>query len=243
MTGALRGLMQRHGTSVYRYCRGLQQRDITNAPFTTIDRNVILYLAACPIGATRRALDEECATIEHELRLAGRHNFEFRSRWAVTIDEMMRHLNELAPNVIHISSHGSDKRRDGDAGPGIQLQDEHCQPRNVSASALSRMIGSAAPSTRLVVLNACFTKDVAESLCEVADCVVGMNSTIGAEATRSFAVGFYRALGYGRSVGNAVAQAIATLAAKDFWDWPICHTRNGVDANRIVLARSLALED
>jgi hypothetical protein len=229
MTGAPRRLMQRHGTTVFRYCREAlrdralaedvqQQREPGTAPSTTIDRNVILYLAARSVGTARRALEEECATIERELRLAGRHDFDFRSRWAVTIDEVMHHLNELQPNIVHFSGQESNHRLHLNASAGIRLQDEHCQPRHVSASALSRMIGSAAPSTRLVVLNACFSKGVAKSLCKVTDCVVGTRSAIDDEATRSFAVGFYRALGYGRSVGNAMAQAIATLAAKEFPD-------------------------
>ncbi|HEY6177495.1 MAG TPA: hypothetical protein VIX73_23725, partial [Kofleriaceae bacterium] len=53
-----------------------------------------------------------------------------------------------------------------------------------------------------------------------------------------FAVGFYRALGYRRSVGNAVEQAIAALAAWALADeqLPVCRTRDGLTADRIVLS-------
>jgi len=46
-----------------------------------------------------------------------------------------------------------------------------------------------------------------------------------------------RALGNGRSVGNAVEQAVATLAAKQLPDehLPRCRTRDGVDADQVVL--------
>jgi hypothetical protein len=102
------------------------------------------------------------------------------------------------------------------------------------------MIASAAPSTRVVVLNACFSNAVAESLRNVVDCVVGMAGTIGDDAARSFAVSFYRALGNRRSIGNAIAQAVATLAAKWLPDehLPVCLTRDGVSADHLFLPSS-----
>ena len=109
----------------------------------------------------------------------------------------------------------------------------------MTGSALARMIASAAPSTRLVVLNACFSDLVAESLRGVVDCVVGMRGAIGDEAARAFAVSFYRALGYRRSVGNAMAQAVATLAAKQLPEerLPVCVTRQGISADKLILSR------
>jgi hypothetical protein len=45
-------------------------------------RSVILFLAANPTGTSSRALDQECAAIERELKLTpGRDAFEFRSKW------------------------------------------------------------------------------------------------------------------------------------------------------------------
>jgi hypothetical protein len=102
------------------------------------------------------------------------------------------------------------------------------------------MIASAAPSARVVVLNACSSDAVAESLRHAVDCVVSMNGAVDDDAARSFAMGFYRALGNCRSVGNAVAQAVATLAAKQLPDehLPVCRTRDGVSADQIFLPTS-----
>jgi tetratricopeptide (TPR) repeat protein len=68
-----------------------------------------------------------------------------------------------------------------------------------------------------------------------------MRGTIGDAAARSFAVGFYRALGFRRSIGNAVAQAVATLMAKQYPEehLPICCTRNGIDADYVRLCDEL----
>jgi hypothetical protein len=67
-----------------------------------------------------------------------------------------------------------------------------------------------------------------------------MNGAVGDDAARSFAVSFYRALGNGRSVGNAVAQAVATLAAKQLPDehLPVCWTRDGINADELFLPTS-----
>jgi CHAT domain len=215
-------------------------------------KHTILFLAANPLGTDRLALDEECAAIERELRMsAGRDDFDFRSKWAVSVDELMRHLNELGPTIVHFSGHGSDgtgapspadraSRRDVESprGAGILLQDER-RSQYVSERALAKMIASASPSTRVVVLNACHSAAIAESLRHEVGCVVGMDSSIGDDAARSFAVAFYRALGNRRSVGNAIAQAVATLDAKQHADaHPICMTHPGTDAHHVFLSTS-----
>lgn len=217
--------------------------------------DLILFLAANPTGTSRLCLAEECAAIERELRAANR-DFALQSRWAVTIDELMVHLNALRPTVIHFSGHGGDgsqvssgppardvaaaAARDGSAG--IYLQDASGAPQLVTADALTALIESAASSARIVVLNACYSDTHADALCRVVDCVVGMAGAIGDDAALAFATSFYRALAHQRSVGNAVAQVSATLAAKRLpgHHLPRCRTRAGVDANRILLSSQVA---
>lgn len=213
--------------------------------------HVILFLAADPAATAPLRLDEECAAIERELRMtAARDDFAFRSKWAVTVDDVMRYLNELRPTVIHFSGHGGRRdplrasrepaRRDieqPDDG-GIWLHGEHGEPQAVSGPALARLIAAAAPSARIVVLNACFTSAIAGPLREVVDCVVGMSGAIGDDAARMFAVGFYRALGYGGSIANAVQQGVAALGARQLQDQelPACWTRDNAIAERVILS-------
>lgn len=71
-------------------------------------RQPILFLAANPSRTSRLALDEECDAIERELRWTShRDDFEFRSKWALTVDDMMRQLDDLRPSVVHFSGHDS----------------------------------------------------------------------------------------------------------------------------------------
>ena len=75
--------------------------------YSAMTRHVILFLAANPHTTNPLRLGEECAAIQRELKMAPqRDDFQFESRWAVSIDELIRHLNELSPTVIHFSGHG-----------------------------------------------------------------------------------------------------------------------------------------
>jgi hypothetical protein len=195
-----------------------------------VTKHVILFLAANPLTNDRLQLGEECAEIQRELKMSPhRDDFRFESRWAVSIDELMRHLNELGPTVIHFSGHGG-------GHSGLLLQDEQGQSQPVSARALAMMV-DATCDARVVVLNACYTTAQAEALRARVDCVVGMDGAIGDDAARAFAVRFYGALGNRRSIGNAVDQAVAALAAKQLPDevLPRCVTRDGVDKYQVVL--------
>jgi hypothetical protein len=193
-------------------------------------KNVILFLSANPRSSNPLCLAEECAEIQRELKMTPhRDDFQFESRWAVGIDELMRHLNELVPTVIHFSGHGDQGR--------LLLQDEQGHPQSVSGRALALMIDAAGRDARVVVLNACYSTAQAEVLRTKVDCVVGMDGAIGDDAARAFAIRFYGALGSRRSIGNAVDQGVAALAAKQLPDevLPRCVTREGVDKYQVVL--------
>jgi hypothetical protein len=196
-------------------------------------RPLILFLAATPEGSDRLDLAAECAAIERELRRTpGRDELRFESRWAVGIDDVMRHVTELDPTVIHFSGHGG--------VTGLLLQDAQGRAQPVSARGLALMIAATARQTRLVVLNACWSQAQAEALCIQIDCVIGMDGALGELAARVFAVRLYGALGNRRSMGNAFSQAVAALAAMQLPEelMPCCLTRAGVDPDEIVLARN-----
>lgn len=196
-------------------------------------RHGILFLAANPHGGNLLKLGEECAEIQRELRMtANRDEFYLESRWAVGIDELMRHLMELEPTVLHFSGHGG-----GNAG--LMFQDQQGQPQPVSARALAMMVTAAARSVRVVVLNACYSAVQASALRTTVDCVVGMDGVVGDDAARAFATRFYGALGNRKSIGNAVAQGVAALAARQLPDelLPRCMTRDGINADDIILGR------
>lgn len=193
--------------------------------------HVILFGAANPSGTDPLALAEECAEVERELQLTNhRERFRLESRWALTVDEFMRYLTQLNPSVCHFSGHGC-------RGAGVMFQDEQRRPHLVSGRALAMMIAAASPGVRVVVLNGCYTAELAEPLCSIVDCVVGMDGAVADDAARSFAIRYYSAIGNGRSIANAVAQGVAVLAAKQLpcEVLPRCLTRDGINADDVVL--------
>lgn len=193
--------------------------------------NVILFLAANPSGTSPVKLDRECAEIQRELKMTPhRDDFRFESRWAISIDDLISHLTELDPTVIHFSGHGG-------RGAGLLLQDGQGEPQLVSGRALAMIVGAAARCARVAVLNACYTADLTAEMRTRIDCIVGMDGAIGDDAARAFAIRFYGALGNRRSIGNAVELGIAALAAKQLPDelLPRCVTRGGIDANQLLL--------
>src|SRR5262245_63996640 len=136
-----------------------------------MSRPVILFLPADPVGLNRPALDEECAAIERELRMTGRDAFGFQTAWATGIDDLMRHLNNFQPTVIHFSGHGGRRA-------GLVLVNEDIAER-VSPGVLPLILETAAPGTRVVVLNACFDDDLASALGEVVGCGLGTSAELG----------------------------------------------------------------
>lgn len=209
-------------------------------------------------GPGELALDQELDEIGRELVLmAPHHDFELVWKHDVTVDELMRLLNKLKPVAVHFAGHGvaggagtaGHGVRDVDAAAGgrggIVLLDDQRRPLVVPAEALAEMMASAAPSARLLLLNACHTEAQAGVLCTAVDAVITMNGAIRDDAARSFAAAFYRALGHRQPLRVAFDQARATLAGKGYRDddLPRLRTRDGAGADDLVLAHGRTLED
>jgi hypothetical protein len=157
----------------------------------------ILILAANPKDTQKLRLDEEVREIQTALKLSkGREQFQIISEWAVRPDDVRRALLEYEPQIVHFSGHGTGER-------GLVLEDETGQVQLVSAGALARLFKLFAGKIQCVLLNACYSEVQADAIAQQIDYVMGMNQAIGDRAAIKFAVGFYDALGYGRSFEEA----------------------------------------
>lgn len=189
-----------------------------------------LFLAANPAVTSRLALDEEIRLIEEMVRKARyRNTLAFQSAWAVRPDDLLQLLNEHQPHIVHFSGHG--------IGEGLQLAGENGEARLVTTQALKRLFTALKDNIRLILLNACYSREQAQALVEVIDCVIGMSESIGDEAATIFAASFYRALGFGRSVQNAFDQGLVALSVANIpeEDIPQLLVKDGIDPNQIVL--------
>jgi len=194
-------------------------------------RTKILVFAANPSSTTALALDEEVRAVGRMIREAEhREDFELVSHWASRADDLLQQMNEQRPTIVQFSGHGAD---DG----GLVLHADHGVGQRVPPGAIAALFQAARGQVRVVVFNTCGSLAQAEAVARVVDCVVGMDGAIGDVAARTFAASFYRALGFGCSVGDAFEQGRAALLLAGIReeDTPRLLTRLGVDARRVVL--------
>jgi hypothetical protein len=165
----------------------------------------ILFFSANPKTTPRLRIDREVREIEEGLRRSrSREQFEFKSEWAVHIKGLRRALLDQEPYIVHFTGHGSEE--------GIYLEDEMGLSVLVNREALSDLFGFFKDKIKCVLLNACFSKSQANDIAYHIDHVIGMKRDIPDSAATEFAVGFYDALGAGRSIEDAFRFGI--IAAK-----------------------------
>ncbi len=154
----------------------------------------ILILSANPKGTSKLRLDEEMREIKEGLRRSKyREQFSLETAEAVRYRDIHRAILDYEPNIIHFSGHGAGEE-------GLMFEDETGQVKLVDGSALAGLFELFADQIECVVLNACYSKIQAEAIAQYIPYVIGMNLAIGDKAAIEFAVGFYDALGAGRTV-------------------------------------------
>lgn len=192
---------------------------------------VVLLVSANPTDSTPLALDMEVREITAGIRATpGRDVIDLRSAWAMQPGDLLRELNEHRPAVLHFSGHGG---VDGE----LAFVDRQGATQPVTGDAILAAVSAAGESVRVVVLNACFSAELARALTQHADVALGMDRAISDDAARVFAQALYAALGHGSSVGRAFDQARAALMLEGIpeEDTPQLVARDSVDPYEVVL--------
>ncbi|BAZ67491.1 hypothetical protein NIES4106_22460 [Fischerella sp. NIES-4106] len=154
----------------------------------------ILVLAANPQNTQKLRLDEEVREIAEGLRRAKkRDQFAIESRWAIRPDDLRRSILDFEPQIVHFCGHG-------EVDGGLILEDVTGQTKSVKPEALAGLFELFADQVECVLLNACYSERQADAIVQHINYVIGMKQTIGDKAAIKFAVGFYDALGAGRSI-------------------------------------------
>ncbi|MCL4704362.1 CHAT domain-containing protein [bacterium] len=167
-------------------------------PVNQQDKRIkILFFSANPEDTEQLRIDKEIRQIKQALlQTEFRDKFALEQEWAVRASDLQAHLLHHKPDIVHFSGHGSEASE-------IVLEDGDGNSYEVPAQALSKLFEIFKNELRCVVLNACYSAPQAQAIAQHIDCVVGMSKAIGDEAAISFAVAFYRALGYGKDVKTA----------------------------------------
>ncbi len=169
------------------------------------DKIRILFLSANPWTTSRILVDKEAREIFEKLE-EGTHRdrFELIKHTAIRPGDLQRLLMKYEPHIVHFSGHGSKGKR-------IILEGSPGRGKQIDPQGLVDVFRLYSAHIRLVVLNACFTKEQASALTEVIDYSIGISKAIGDRAGVTFAGAFYRALGFGKAVPRAFESAKAEL--------------------------------
>lgn len=199
----------------------------------------IVLAAANPRETAQLQLDAEVQRIETQLAqsayiagLAGsgekRVNIQLRAVWAAQFIDLVTNVTAFQPSVVQFSGHGEGKQ-------GLVLAGEDNRLMLVPGKLLRQVLGEFAATTRLVLLNACYSAEQAEEIKQVIDCVIGMKDGISDQGAAVFAAALYGQLALGSSVGRSfrLANAIMTAHSPSDADIPSLQCRAGVDPDKI----------
>lgn len=103
---------------------------------------------------------------------------------------------DLEPQIVHFSGHG-------ESTGALQFENQIGQTHFVQPDALAALFEPFASQINCVLLNACYSDIQAKAVAEHIEYVIGMNQAVGDEAAIAFSVGFYQALGAGRTIEDA----------------------------------------
>lgn len=157
----------------------------------------ILFLAADPTDASRLRLGEELREIQEKLQLAKmRENFFLHQRMSVRPADISQALLDISPNVVHFSGHGTNMG-------ALCFENKVGETHPIQSDALAALFEQFATQVDCILLNACYSETQAKALAKHINYVIGMNRAIGDEAAIAFAIGFYQALGAGRTIEEA----------------------------------------
>lgn len=174
---------------------GIPTKDIKNRE-EVVGPKKILILSANPKTTPRLRLDEEVREIEEGLKRASRRDqFVIYQRWAVRLRDLRRALLDVEPQIVHFIGHG---KKDG-----LLVEDELGLAVRISRKALSGLFNLCSNHVECVILGACYSEKQAAAISKHINYVIGMRKEIKDKAAIEFAVGFYDALGAGKSVEQA----------------------------------------
>jgi len=156
----------------------------------------ILIFSVNPKDTPQVRLDEEVDEIEEVLRRSKyRERFDIKKVGAVKRRDLHREMLDFQPQIVHFCCHGKED--------GLQIENETGNAVVVTPKALGELFKHFKDDVECVILNACYSEANADAIAQNIKYVIGMHQTITDKAAIEFAVGFYDALGAGKTYEQA----------------------------------------
>jgi len=165
----------------------------------------ILFLSANQPGGSRLQLDREIHEIEAALqRSKYRDRLELISKFAVRFNDFRQALLDHEPQVVHFAGHGSEN--------GLMVLDKlGLATELMSLEAVEELFKLFSDQVECVIFSSCDSEQLTAAIVKYIPYVIGMKEKISDNPAIEFAVGFYDALGAGRSIEDAFQFGIQAL--------------------------------
>ena len=151
----------------------------------------ILILEANP--SQNLSLNDEISDLQSVIYGSGDRDNEFKIDIGLSVKstQLQELMQRYEPNIVHFCGHGQGQ-------DGLVFQD-----KNIDTDTISNLFSLCRKHLQCVVLNACYSEVQADEINKSIKYVIGMNQAIRDDAAIAFSIGFYRALGYEKSVADA----------------------------------------
>jgi hypothetical protein len=211
----------------------LEQQLATIAVVTAPPEITVLFIAASPEDQQPLRLDREVREIQQKVRASDyRDSVRFEHRPATQLGDLIQMLNEVRPDVVHFSGHGSQH--------ALAFEDSDGRTRPLPNDQLAALLHSSSERIRLAVFNSCESSKQAELATLYMDAAIGMELTVDDEAAKIFAGQLYNSLGFGKPLSAAFNQACLQVELETGVQSgsPRLFTAAGVEADEVVLVSS-----
>jgi hypothetical protein len=169
-----------------------------SVPTSPVQQQIsILFLSADPTDSSRLRLGEEFREIQEKLQIAKlRDRFQLHQRFSTRPTDITQALLDVQPQVVHFSSHGT-------ASGALCFENQFGKTHLIEPDTLAALFEQFAHQVNCVVLNACYSEIQANAIAGEIKYVIGMNTAMGDQAAIAFSIGFYQAIGAGRTIEEA----------------------------------------
>lgn len=165
----------------------------------------ILFMAADPTDSSRLRLGEEFREIQEKLQLARmREHFKLYQRMSVRPTDISQALLDVQPQIVHFSGHGT-------SAGALCFENQWGKTHPISPDAIAALFEQFVGQVKCVLLNACYSASQAKAIAKHVDYVIGMVRAVGDKAAIAFAIGFYQALGAGRTFEEAYKLGVVQI--------------------------------
>jgi esterase/lipase superfamily enzyme len=155
----------------------------------------ILVLAANPQSTDRLELEREAAIIRAQ---TGRYRkyFEVQTEIGVRIEDLRGYLSKHQPTIVHVVG-------ERNATGEIRLADESCRVVAVTPAEITKLFATEQPQIECVILNNCFSEEIANALMEFIPCTIGIYENNHDRGEDTFISEFYQGIFTGKGYYGA----------------------------------------